>query len=158
MKRSVKTHMNAQNVKLMYAIVGSVKSVGIGEEPDVVFSVVEMTGVLVVGCWVVLVLGDICVVDSVDIEEEPEVVFSVVEMTVVLIVVGSDVVVGVVMLGVVVVDDDTEVFVVGLCDVLNVVVIFGVVCTVVVVVVSFTYQSSAVNETKKSFVLSKRQY
>ena len=154
--------MTAQNVKLMYVIVVSlellggvldVDPVGFEEDVDVACSVVEMTGVLVVGCWVVLVLGGICVVDSVGLEEDFDVTGSVVEMTVVLTVVGLDVVVDVVIFGVVV--DETEVCVVGLCDVLDDVVMFVVVCTVVLVVVSFTYQAYAVNETKISFILLK---
>ena len=77
-------------------------------------------------------------------------------MSVVLTVVGLDVDVGVVIFGVVVVFDETEVLVVGLRDVvLDVVVIFGVVCKVVLVVVSFSYKANAVNETKKSFILLK---
>ena len=77
-------------------------------------------------------------------------------MGVVLTVVGLDVVVGVVIFGVVVVFDETEVLVVGLRDVvLDDVVIVGVVCKVVLVVVSFPYKANAVNETKKSFVLLK---
>ena len=75
-------------------------------------------------------------------------------MGVVLTVVSLDVVVGVVIFGVVVVFDETEVIVVGLRDVvLDDVVIVGVVCEVVLVVVSFPYKANAVNETKKSFVL-----
>ena len=154
--------MNPQNVKLMYVIVASVEllggisdvdSVGFEEDFDVVLSVVEITGVLVVGCWVVLVLGGICVVDSVGLEEDFDVTGSVVEMTVVLTVVGLDVVVDVVIFVVVV--DETEVCVVGLCDVLDDVVMFVVVCTVVLVDVPFTYQANALNKTKKSFVLLK---
>ena len=77
-------------------------------------------------------------------------------MSVVLTVVGLDVVFGVVIFGVVVVFDETEVLVVGLRDVvLDDVVIFGVVCKVVLVVVSFPYKANAVNETNKSFVLLK---
>ena len=156
--------MNPQNVKLMYVIVVSlellggnfdVDPVGFEEELDVVFSVVQMTGVLVVGCWVVLVLEGVCVVDTVGLEEDVGVVGSFVGMTVVLVVVNLDVVEGEVIFAVVVVDEETEVFVVGVCEVLDDVVIFVVVCTVVLVVVSFTYQANAVNDTKKSFVLSK---
>ena len=145
-KRSVEIHMNPQNVKLMYVTVVSVEllggmsdvdSVGFEEDFDVVLSVVEITGVLVVGCWVLLVLGGICVVDSVCLEEDFGVVSSVVVMTVVVIVVGWDVVAGEVVFVVLVVDDETEVVE---TDVLDDVGIFGVVCTVVLVVVSFTYQ------------------
>ena len=71
-------------------------------------------------------------------------------MTVVLTVVGLDVVVGVVIVGVVVVDDETEVCVVGLCDVIDGVVLFDVVCTVVVVGIPFTHQDNAVNEKKRN--------
>ena len=137
--------MNAQNVKLMYVIVVSlellggifdVDPVGFEEDVDVACSVVEMTVVLVVGCWVVLVLGGICVVDSVCLEEDFGVVGSVVEMTVVVIVVGWDVVAGEVVFVVVVVDDETEVVE---TDVLDDVVIFVVVGTLVLVAKPFTY-------------------
>ena len=79
-----------------------------------------------------------------------------VEKSVVLTVVDLDVVVGVVIFGVVVVFDETEVLVVGLRDVvLDDVAIVGVVCEVVLVVVSFPYKANAVNETMKSFLLLK---
>ena len=90
MKRSVETHINAQNEKLMYVIVVSlellggmidVDPVGFVEDFDVVCSVVEMTRVVVVGWWVVLVLGGIFVVESVGFEEELDGLFSVVDMT-----------------------------------------------------------------------------
>ena len=99
--------------------------------------------------WVVELLGGLFDVDPVWFED---VVGSVVEMSVVLTVVGLDVDVGVVIFGVVVVDGETKVVE---TEVLGGVVIFVVVCTVVLVVVLLTYQTNAVNETKKSFVLLK---
>ena len=56
--------MNAQNVKLMYVIVVSLELLGgifdvdpveVEEDFDVACSLVDMTVVLVVTCWVVLV-------------------------------------------------------------------------------------------------------
>ena len=150
--------MTAQNVKLMYVIVVSLELLGgifdvnpvwVEEDFDVACSLVDMSGVLVVGCWVVLVLGGICVVDSVCLEEDFGVVGSVVEMTVVVIVVGWDVVAGEVVFVVLVVDDEIEVVE---TDVLDDVVIFVVVGTLVLVVMPFTYQANAGNETKKLFV------
>ena len=79
MKRSVETHINAQNEKLMYVIVVSlellggifdVDPVGFEEDFDVACSLVEMNGVVVDGCWVVLVLEGICVVKSVGLDED----------------------------------------------------------------------------------------
>ena len=109
--------------------------------------------VVSVVAWVVELLGGLFDVDPVGFED---VVGSVVEMSVVLTVVGLDVVVGVVIFGVVVEFDETEVLVVGLRDVvLDDVVIVGVVCEVVLVVVSFPYKANVVNETMKSFLLLK---